>query len=186
MSTSEGSRQRGGRTVENRWWLGAVRRTGRWWCSGARGDGPFIGDASAPASGQWTDGVASVCARPDDGGWTGGPKRAWTTATHGAASGRARSSRHLGAWAAWGRRGLERRAARTPRRRGAGAGWRGVGQPATVSQYPALNASNSKKNCIEVLQVVNRKVVDLTTIYNFHKGRMVFFSTDFAQTAAKL
>jgi hypothetical protein len=63
---------------------------------------------------------------------------------------------------------------------------RGVGQPATVSVYPALNASNSKKNCIEVLKVMNRKVVDLTTLYNFHKGRIVFFSTDFAQTAAKL
>jgi hypothetical protein len=33
---------------------------------------------------------------------------------------------------------------------------------------------------------VNRKVVDLTTPYNFHKGRILFFSIDFAQTAAKL
>jgi hypothetical protein len=32
---------------------------------------------------------------------------------------------------------------------------------------------------------VNRKVVDLTTLYNFYKGRMVFFATDFAQPAAK-
>jgi hypothetical protein len=33
---------------------------------------------------------------------------------------------------------------------------------------------------------MNRKVVDLTTLYNFHKGSIVFFSMDFAQTAAKL
>jgi hypothetical protein len=33
---------------------------------------------------------------------------------------------------------------------------------------------------------MNRKVVDLTTLYNFYKGRMVFFSTDFAQITAKL
>jgi hypothetical protein len=34
--------------------------------------------------------------------------------------------------------------------------------------------------------VVNRKVVDLTTFYDFYKGRMVFFSTDFAQNTGKL
>jgi hypothetical protein len=28
---------------------------------------------------------------------------------------------------------------------------------------------------------MNRKVVDLTTLYNFYKGSIVFFSTDFAQ-----
>jgi hypothetical protein len=39
---------------------------------------------------------------------------------------------------------------------------------------------------IEVYTVVNRKVVDLTTLYNFYKGSRVFFSTDFAQNAAKL
>jgi hypothetical protein len=39
---------------------------------------------------------------------------------------------------------------------------------------------------MEVHKVVNRKVVDLTTPYNFRKGHMVFFSTDFAQNAAKL
>jgi hypothetical protein len=33
---------------------------------------------------------------------------------------------------------------------------------------------------------MNSKVVDLTTLYNFHKGRMVFFSMDFAQIVAKL
>jgi hypothetical protein len=33
---------------------------------------------------------------------------------------------------------------------------------------------------------MNRKVLDLTTLYNFYKGSIVFFSTDFAQIAAKL
>jgi hypothetical protein len=33
---------------------------------------------------------------------------------------------------------------------------------------------------------MNRKVVELTTLYNFYKGSIVFFSTDFAQIAAKL
>jgi hypothetical protein len=33
---------------------------------------------------------------------------------------------------------------------------------------------------------MNRKVVDLTTLYNFYKGSRVLFSTDFAQSAAKL
>jgi hypothetical protein len=35
-------------------------------------------------------------------------------------------------------------------------------------------------------KMVNRKVVDLTTLYNFYKGHLVFFSTDFAQNVAKL
>jgi hypothetical protein len=33
---------------------------------------------------------------------------------------------------------------------------------------------------------MNRKVVDLTTPYNFHEGRLVFFSTDFAGTSCQL
>jgi hypothetical protein len=33
---------------------------------------------------------------------------------------------------------------------------------------------------------MNRKVVGLTTLYNFYKGRIVFFSRDFAQITAKL
>jgi hypothetical protein len=33
---------------------------------------------------------------------------------------------------------------------------------------------------------MNSKVVDLTTLYNFYKGSIVFFSTDVAQNAAKL
>jgi hypothetical protein len=37
-----------------------------------------------------------------------------------------------------------------------------------------------------VHKVVNRKVVDLTILYNFYKGSRVFFSTDFAQSTAKL
>jgi hypothetical protein len=34
--------------------------------------------------------------------------------------------------------------------------------------------------------VVNRKFVDLTILYNFHKDQMVFFSTDFAENAPKV
>jgi hypothetical protein len=33
---------------------------------------------------------------------------------------------------------------------------------------------------------MNRKVVDPTTLYNFYKDSLVFFSTDFAQSPAKL
>jgi hypothetical protein len=33
---------------------------------------------------------------------------------------------------------------------------------------------------------MNRKVVDLTTLYNIYKSSIVFFSTDFAHIAAKL
>jgi hypothetical protein len=40
----------------------------------------------------------------------------------------------------------------------------------------------SPNSCIKVQYVVNRKVVDLATLYNFCKGRLVFFSTDFAGT----
>jgi hypothetical protein len=41
----------------------------------------------------------------------------------------------------------------------------------------------SQNFLIEVHKVVNRKVVDLTTLYNFHKSRLVFFSMDFAGTS---
>jgi hypothetical protein len=34
--------------------------------------------------------------------------------------------------------------------------------------------------------MVNRKVIDLTTLYNFYQGSRVFFSMDFAQFEAKL
>jgi hypothetical protein len=38
----------------------------------------------------------------------------------------------------------------------------------------------------KVHQVMNWKVVDLTTLYNFHKGSRVFFSMDFAGTSCQL
>jgi hypothetical protein len=37
-----------------------------------------------------------------------------------------------------------------------------------------------------VVQAVNSKVVDLLTLYNFHKGRMAFFSTIFAQIGCQV
>jgi hypothetical protein len=39
---------------------------------------------------------------------------------------------------------------------------------------------------MEVHQTMNREVVDLTILYNFHKGHMVFFSTGFAEKACQL
>jgi hypothetical protein len=33
---------------------------------------------------------------------------------------------------------------------------------------------------------MNMKVVDLATLYNFHKGHIVFFSIDFAGEACQL
>jgi hypothetical protein len=33
---------------------------------------------------------------------------------------------------------------------------------------------------------MNRKVVDLTTLYNFRKGRLVFFSTDLQERRANI
>jgi hypothetical protein len=38
----------------------------------------------------------------------------------------------------------------------------------------------------KVHYVVNSKVIDLRTLYNLYKGSKVFFSTVFAQIAAKL
>jgi hypothetical protein len=38
---------------------------------------------------------------------------------------------------------------------------------------------------IEVHKSVNREVVDFTTLYNFHKSRMVIFSMVFAGTACQ-
>jgi hypothetical protein len=37
-----------------------------------------------------------------------------------------------------------------------------------------------------MLDVMNRKVVDLAILYNFHKGHIVFFSIDFAEEACQL
>jgi hypothetical protein len=44
----------------------------------------------------------------------------------------------------------------------------------------------SPKFCTEVHQVMNRKVVDLAILYNFHKGYIVFFSIDLAGVACQL
>jgi hypothetical protein len=84
------------------------------------------------------------------------------------------------------------RVARTSRRRTARARalWRAGARatsrrPEIVSDWPC----SSDKNSIfptKVHQGVNRKVVDLTTLYNFHKGSRVFFSTDFTGTSCQL
>jgi hypothetical protein len=55
----------------------------------------------------------------------------------------------------------------------------------TVFHSTPVRAQKSPKNLIEVHKVVNRKVVDLTTLYNFYKGSRVFFSTDFVESACQ-
>jgi hypothetical protein len=44
----------------------------------------------------------------------------------------------------------------------------------------------SPKSWTEVHQGLNRKVVDLASLYNFYKGRMVFFSTNCPQIACQI
>jgi hypothetical protein len=78
--------------------------------------------------------------------------------------------------------------ARTPRaaRRGRGAAGRATSHSGAKLFHCALACPRvSPYFEIEMHQGVNREVVDLTTLYNFHQGRMVFFSTDFAQIVAK-
>jgi hypothetical protein len=65
------------------------------------------------------------------------------------------------------------------RRRGAAAPWFGhVVGPLFERVF--------LQNCTGVHQVMNTKVVDLAILYNFHKGHLVFFSTDFAQQVCQL
>jgi hypothetical protein len=80
--------------------------------------------------------------------------------------------------------------ARTPRQPGArvdaarrGAVRRGVAPDVSVRRRSTAFSQNF---WIEVQYVVNRKFVDPITLYNFHKGRLVFFSTDFAGTSCQL
>jgi hypothetical protein len=77
-------------------------------------------------------------------------------------------------------------------RRGTSVGARPNGEAGAASAGPTLChctpawTPKTPKIRIEVHKVVNRKVVDLTILYNFYKGSRVFFSTDFAQSAVKL
>jgi hypothetical protein len=75
-------------------------------------------------------------------------------------------------------------------RRGSGAtrdvvARRGVGSP-QLCQCTLFRTLKTQKNWIGVLKVVNRRVVDLTTLFNFYKGSRVFFSMVFAGTACQL
>jgi hypothetical protein len=96
--------------------------------------------------------------RPDDGERTAGPSRARTVT---------RNSRR----------------SRCPRpreaRRGLGKARRASGTRAGGPDAEAAAVRSKHKT-------MNRKVVDLTTPYNFHKGCIVFFSTDFAGTPCQL
>jgi hypothetical protein len=76
-------------------------------------------------------------------------------------------------------------------RRGAGARGRhdAAAQSAVGSktfQSTPVRMRKSPNILTEVHKVVNRKVVNLTALYNFYKGSIVFLSTNFAQAAAKL
>jgi hypothetical protein len=63
---------------------------------------------------------------------------------------------------------------------------RRVGALAWMCCWSPVWACFSPKICTEVLQVMNREIVDLAILYNFHKGHLVFFSTDFAQKVCQL
>jgi ribosomal protein L19E len=75
------------------------------------------------------------------------------------------------------------------RARGRGAGTRGAarhrGLPEFIWTGP-VRAIKTQFFATKVHQVMKRKVEDLTTLYNFHKGSKVFFSTDFAGTSCQL
>jgi hypothetical protein len=105
----------------------------------------------------------------------------------------------FGMRAAWGRSKLRWEGARGPREArvgsktevaSAGARRRAPARRARSRQNFARTASVrnsfSPNFWIEVQHVVNRKVEDLTTLYNFCKGRIVFFSTDLAGTPWQL
>jgi hypothetical protein len=85
--------------------------------------------------------------------------------------------------AVWGRGDLgegtlERRARMTIEAEGRGRE-AGAHRGGLLTRCAPDQRVKSSTICTKVLQAVNRKVVDLTTLYNFHKGRLVFFSTDF-------
>jgi hypothetical protein len=84
----------------------------------------------------------------------------------------------------WGRRGLAR--ARQARRGAGDVAARALAFLHQTMLTTPIWLSITQKFSTQVHYAMNRKVVDLTTLYNFHKGSIVFFSTDFAQSAAKL
>jgi hypothetical protein len=70
--------------------------------------------------------------------------------------------------------------ARTPR--GVGADFKGfeVLQASGRNCLGQLRVAQTQNFATKLYLVMNRKVVDLTILYNFYKGSRVFFSTDFA------
>jgi hypothetical protein len=120
-------------------------------------------------------------AQGEDRGLSGGPTGS-SPGRSGATSGRlvergGRIPTRLGARASWGRRG----------RRGGGGEARAASRSGAERFHCAPVCLRFPPDFeIEVHQSVNRKVVDLTTLYNFYKGSRVFFSTDFAGTSRQL
>jgi hypothetical protein len=113
----------------------------------------------------------------------------------GCGVGQARDSSRLGECAAWGRRDTLGRSGRgsegevvkrSVRARGSTRVPLDVAFRRRLFRFTLVRLHLSQNLSTKVHKVMNRKVVDLTTLYNYYKGRMVFFSTDFAQITAKL
>jgi hypothetical protein len=129
-----------------------------------------------------------VCSAGGERGRTGGYSGVRPSTNAGAPRGGPDSEGGLGARNALGRRGASVGA--WPGRRGrrnSGAARGGTASVGLISCHSSpVRALKTPEIWIEVHQVVNRKVVDLTTLHDFYKGSREFFSTDFAQSAAKL
>jgi hypothetical protein len=93
--------------------------------------------------------------------------------------GKARTPRWAGPGAGAGRRAVARCERGAEGARGS-AGWMFLCR--TDAVWPRF----APKFWIEVHKVMNRKIVDPTTLYNFYKGSRVFFSTDLAGTSCQL
>jgi hypothetical protein len=104
-----------------------------------------------------------------------GPSGVWRLGKLGARTPRLFGAR-AGATSVWRRAPARRRVVASARERRAHFMCR------TGSVWPRF----AQKSWIVVHKVMNMKVVDLTILYNFHKGRTVFFSTDFAGTSCQL
>jgi hypothetical protein len=189
-------RARAGRWLARRrpWrarWSGGVG-TGRKADALNRGDSTMMtmawprrcGRGTAASAGARTAGAADVpvVRRTHDVGTTwrrGGTWHAGFNASWGTEPGEGCSS--------IGTQPREGTVARTSRRRGASgrARRRGAAGSSSFCWVPVW-ARITPRFGMEVHQTMNRKVVDLTILYNFHKGHMVLFSTGFAEKACQL
>jgi hypothetical protein len=70
------------------------------------------------------------------------------------------------------------------RRRASACAHQATGRPVWIS-FGSVWTNFSPNFWTEVVQAINRKFVDQSTLYNFYKGRMAFFSTICAQFACQ-